>query len=327
MLKIPPSTLFSGVKYFYFTSLVNAPFGAYPSTPTSPFPGMIGYGADPFIANSSDSNSLDIGSKSFSYAGASPSLAAGNLVKIQSYSSVSGYMLGSVTSYTFSGGISSINVDVYEVHGTGTSSQWHIQMQLNNGEGNVNNVFQNPNSPHLAKLRVADVNDYDAYASFNVPANLNSTTVITSDTPTHFASYTTTKWGWRTFIIEDFGDLHEPWVGTTLTVRVKIRKDTETLDGITTEYSFRDYNHTFTYADFDIYSAYFVPGDTYPATPTPSSCENYSDGDIDEFTSTVDIVRNSEGTVISLNNVTYTFDTESYVINVTPGSFFEPPTP
>jgi hypothetical protein len=323
MLKISPETLFQGARYFNFNSLVNAPNGFYPNVPTSEYPGMVEYALDTTKGNSSDSNTLDIGTKNFSYYGA-PVFVSGDAVRIDSTSdTVHGYMLGIVTSYSSGEGISHITVDVYRVYGTGTSLQWQVSLQLNRGY----NVVQNPNSPHLAKLKVADYYNREASAAFNVPYDITTNTVITSDTPSHKAGYTTTYWGWSTYITEDYGDLHEPWLGTTVTVRVKIKKSTTTyIDGEYTtvdEYSFRDYNHTFTLSDFDPYSPWFIPG-------APSSCENFSDAPIDNFVSTYDQTYNvsvSPPVLLTSVTVTYTFDVQSYVIDVSPGSFFEPPTP
>jgi hypothetical protein len=328
MIQITPEVLFQGARYFNFTSLVNAPNGFYPNVPTSEYPGMVEYTPDTTRGVSSDSNTLEIGTKTFSYYGA-PTLVAGNLVRIESYSSVVGYMLGRVTSFYSSVGVSHAVVDVYEVHGSGTSLQWYITLQLNRGY----NVEQNPNTPHLAKLKVADYYNREATAAFNVPYDITTNAVITSDTPTHQAGYTTTYWGWSTYITEDYGDLHEPWLGTTVTVRIKIKKETVTYIGsgeftTVTEYSFRDYNHTFTLSDFDPYSGGFTPGQTLPDNPTPSRCENYSDGPIDNFVSTYDQTFNgTTGELLTSVTVTYTFDVQSYVVDVQPGSFFEPPTP
>jgi hypothetical protein len=323
MQQITADQLFTGGnqgRYYQFNSLVNSD-----TDPTvDAYPGMTSLIQDRGNSTSSDLNTLSLGIKTFSLYSSIGSFSAGQLIRAKSYSTVSGYMLGEITSAYSETGIWHLVVNVYEFHGSGNSSQWFISFQLNNGYS----VIQNPNSPHVAKLLVADASDKNnPFCEFNVPYAINYNTVITSNTPTHYAGYYTTQWKWQTFIQEDFGDLHEPWLGTTVTVRVKIAKTTTTLAGSVVEYSFRDYNHTFTLADFDIYGAGFTPGNTYPDIPTPSTCTNESEDYIDNFVSTFETYKNSDGVITSINNVIYSFAVNSYVVNVSPGSFFEPPTP
>jgi hypothetical protein len=332
MQQITTRQLFDGAKFYGFYG-----YSTYvDTTDTDPYPGMTFYQGS-FNVSASGSNTLGIGSKSFDYITSSPLLTVGQLIKIKSTSTiVSGYMLGVVTSASIDGaGITHINVDTYEFYGNGVSTQWNIILQLDIGA----NAVQNPNAPHIAKLVVADaqLNTPSTYlASVLIPSEINNTETITSNTPTHYAGYTFTKWKKQIVIFEDFSDLHKPWLGTTVTIRVKIAKTTTTLAGSTVDYEFRDYDHTFTGDNFSTMAAGFQPGQTYPNYPTQSRCTTYSADYIDNFTSTFEYYYNSDGDIISETLVTYSFPDDgnpdnpqpwSYVKDVSPGSFFEPPTP
>ena len=333
MNQITSRKLFNGARFYSFSGYSNY----VDHTDTNPYPGMIFY-QNSLNVSASGTNTLGIGSKSFDYITSSPLLTIGQLIKIESTSiNIPGYMLGAVSSaFIDSAGITHINVDTYEVYGKGISNNWNISLQLLNGGASV---MQNPNSPHVAKLIVADA-QLDAPSTYValilIPSEINNTNTITSNTPTHYAGYQFTKWKKQIVIWEDFSDLHEPWLGTTVTIRLKISKTTTTLAGSTVDYEFRDYNHTFTNSDFSTSAAGFQPGQTYPNYPTQSRCTTYSSDYIDNFTSTFDYVYNSDGEIINETTVSYNFvDDEnpdnpqpwSYVKDVSPGSFFEPPTP
>jgi len=333
MEQITSRQLFDGVRFYEFSG-----YSTYvDTTDTDPYPGMTFY-IGSLSATASGTNTLGIGSKSFDYITSSPLVTVGQLIKIESTSLyVHGYMLGAVTSaYIDGAGITHINVDTYEFHGEGVSTQWNITLQILNGGANA---VQNPNAPHVAKLVVADAQLYapSTYvAQVLIPSQIDNTETITSNTPTHYAGYTFTKWKKQINVLEDFSDLHKPWLGTTVTIRLKIAKTTTTLAGSTVVYEFRDYNHTFTESNFSTSAGGFTPGQTYPNYPTQSRCTTYSDDYIDNFTSTFDYVYNSDGEIISQTLVSYSFPEDgnpdnpqpwSYVKDVSPGSFFEPPTP
>jgi hypothetical protein len=311
----------AGNYYFQFNSLTQ---GTYDPPSLSPYPSMTSYVLDTSPVDSESSNSFGTGTKYFVYSGGSR-FSVGDLIKITSTLGNSGEMLGWISSFSYDEptNTGTIGVDIYQFNGTGSSSNWRIRQQWGSTTNALPlNVVQNPNSPATAKLTVFDWEQSGGSAQLSVPNSLNSETTITIDTPTHFAGYTFTQWKWNTYIVEDNSDLHKPWLGTTVVVRVKIAKETTTLSGTTVEFEFRDYTHTFTADDFNAESEWFVAGVGH----LPSICQNFSPDYIDNFTSTFDTVRDSEGTVISINNVTYSFAEQSWIVSLTPANFFEPPT-
>ena len=323
MIEKPSNQVMAGEFYFKFTSVAEGP---YTPPESSPYPSMRSYILNTSPVTSSTSNLIGTGSKTFFYSGTSIVFAVGDLIKITALFpfDISGNMLASVTSFSYDVPTSTatMGVDVYQFTGSGTATEWRITQQWGSTTNALPlNVVQNPNSPHTAKLTVFDWDNSGGQAQFSVPSEINNVTTITSDTPTHFAGYTVTEWKWNTYIVEDNSDLHKPWLGTTVTVRVRIKKVTTTLSGSTEEFENRDYTHTFTADDFNPSSPYFTPGVGH----LPSTCNNFSATYIDSFTSTFDVVYDSEGSVISSTYVNYYFDEESRVIDLSPGNFFDPP--
>lgn len=323
MIEKPSNRVLAGNYYFQFNSLTE---GTYTPPSLSPYPSMKSYVLNTSPVVSETSNLLGIGSKTFIYTGTSIVFSVGDLITITALypTEISGTMLGNVTSFSYDVPTSTATmiVDVYQYTGTGTATQWRIKQQW----GSTTNAFplnvvQNPNLPATAKLTVFDWETSGGSAQFSVPNSLNSVTTITHDTPDRFAGYTVTQWKWNTYIVEDNSDLHKPWLGTTVTVRVKISKVTTTLSGSTEEFEFRDYTHTFTNDDFDPESEWFVAGSGH----SPSTCQNFSPDYIDNFTSTFDVLY-EDGIVVSLIYVTYSFAEQSWITDVTPASFFQPPT-
>jgi hypothetical protein len=322
MIEKPSNQVLAGNYYFQFNSLTE---GTYTPPTLNPYPSMLGYALDTSPVVSESSNSLGVGSKTFTYSG-THFFSVGDSIKITSTFGVSGEMLARVTAFSYDEPTSTgtLIADVYQFNRTGTSSNWKIIQQWGSTTNDIPlNVVQNPNSPHTAKLTVFDWETSGGSAQFSVPNSLHSETTITIDTPTHYAGYTFTQWKWNTSIVEDNSDLHKPWLGTTVVVRVKIAKETITLSGTIVEFEFRDYTHTFTADDFNPSSPWFVAGSGH----SPSICENFSPDYIDNFTSTFDVVKDSDGTIISSTYVIYSFAEQSWIISVTPASFFEPPTP
>lgn len=326
MIEKPSNQVLAGQYFFQFNSMTE---GTYDPPSLSPYPSMLGYYLDNSPVTSESSNSFGTGTKNFVYSGTGIRFSVGDLIKITSLSGDSGEMLGWVSAFSYDVPTSTatMSVDVYQFNGTGASSNWRIRQQWGSTTNDLPlNVVQNPNSPATAKLTVFDWETSGGSATFNVPNSFNSETTITSDTPTLFSGYTFTQWKWNTFIIEDNSDLHKPWLGTTVTVRVKISKVTETLSGSTEEFEFRDYTHTFTADDFDPESEFFTAGVGH----SPSICENFSETYIDNFTSTFYVVYEPDTNPpvpISSTYVTYSFAQASWIVSVTPANFFQPPTP
>jgi hypothetical protein len=325
MIEKPSNQVLAGQYFFQFNSLTE---GTYDPPSLSPYPSMQTYALDTSPVDSESSNSFGTGTKYFVYSGGSR-FSIGDLIKITSTLGNAGEMLGWISSFSYDEptNTGTIGVDIYQFTGTGSSSNWRIKQQWGSTTNDIpRNVVQNSNSPATAKLTVFDWEQSGGSAQFSVPNSLHNDTTITSDTPTHYAGYTLTQWKWNTIIVEDNSDLHKPWLGTTVVVRVKIAKETTTLSGTTVEFEFRDYTHTFTADDFNPESEFFTPGVGH----SPSICENFSSNYIDNFTSTFDVIYEPDTNppvVISSTYVTYSFAEQSWIISLTPGSFFEPPTP
>lgn len=322
MIEKPSNQVMAGNYYFQFQSLSE---GTYDPPSLSPYPSMRSYLIDTSPVTSESSNSFGTGTKNFVYSGTNIRFSVGDLIKITSTFGDAGEMLGWVSAFSYDVPTSTatMSVDVYQFNGTGASSNWRIIQQWGSTTNDLPlNVVQNPNSPATAKLTVFDWETSGGSAQFFVPNEPHSETTITSDTPTHFAGYTFTQWKWGTYIVEDNSDLHKPWLGTTVVVRQKIMKETTTLAGTVVEYEFRDYTHTFTTDDFNPSNAGWVAGYGH----SPSTCTNKSADYIDNFTSTFDVV-SVDGVVVSSTYVIYSFVGGSYIIDVTPANFFEPPTP
>jgi hypothetical protein len=325
MIEKPSNQVLAGNYYFQFNSLTQ---GTYDPPSLSPYPSMQIYVLDTSPFTSESSNSFGTGIKNFVFYGSAIPFSVGDLIKITSLGGDVGEMLGSVSALSWDEPTSTttMSVDVYQFNGTGASSNWRIRQQWGSTTNALPlNVVQNPNSPATAKLTVFDWETSGGFAQFSVPNSLNSVTTITSDTPTLFSGYTFTQWKWNTYIVEDNSDLHKPWLGTTVTVRVKISKVTTTLDGSTEEFEFRDYTHTFTAEDFDPDSEFFTPAVGH----SPSICENFSPDYIDNFTSTFYVVYEPDTNppvVISSTYVTYSFAEQSWITDISPASFFQPPT-
>jgi hypothetical protein len=322
MIEKPSNQVLAGQYFFQFNSLTE---GTYDPPSLSPYPSMTTYALNITAVDSESSNSFGIGTKYFVYSGGLL-FSVGDLIKITSTFGDAGEMLGWISSFSYDEptNTGTMDVDVYQFNGTGTSSNWRIVQQWGSTTNDIpRNVVQNPNSPATAKLTVFDWEQSGGFVQFSVPNSLQSETTITIDTPTHYAGYTFTQWKWNTYILEDNSDLHKPWLGTTVVVRVKIAKETTTLSGTTIEFEFRDYTHTFTADDFNPESEWFVAGIGH----SPSICQNFSETYIDNYTSTFDVIKNSEGTIISSTYVIYSFAEVSWIVSVTPPSFFEPPTP
>ena len=309
--------------------------GPNPTTPTPPgYPPFTEYLPNYSIGSSTSNNTIGNGFKTFEYASQEPKCSYGDLISITSTSiTVYGEMLGMVHTYSYDegSGISTIVVEVYQSQGNGVTNEWDIRFQLNDGS----NIVQNPDSPHLAKLSVYDGNYSFAngIAEFVVPYAPHVETIQTENTPYVQAYETTTKWKWRTFIREDMSDIHKPWLGTTVSIRVKIKKistfeDERTDPPInieTIEFEERDYTHTFTENDFNPESEGFIAGEGH----SPSTCENSSEDYIDNFVGTSVATYGGDAPygLETLTSVIYSFEGFYYITDISPPSFFEPPTP
>jgi len=325
-----------GMPFFRFESKSNS---GVPS-----WPGIESYGADIYIAYSTNRNTIGIGdTKQFSYAGQRPIIEVGDAIRIDSISStVKGYMLGVVTSYSYApgGNISTISVDVYQFGGEGVSSQWEIRQQLYGGI----NVIQTPGTPYLAKLSVWDYKIQNGgIASFGFPEDQQSETVQTVNTDAQKAGYTRTTYKGRVRVVEDMSDLHKPWLNTKITAQSILKTTTivETwtypenpeypptrTETITTAEENVSYDYTFTDADFSPASPGWGPGVGHQQ----SVCDNFTADQLGEYTSTYvtnyaviypAIDPNAWYPINSTTVIKELFD--SKITDVIPAGFFTPP--
>jgi len=280
----------NGMPFFQFRSL---------AVEQPSWPGIESYGADIFVVASSDSNTLGLGSKSFSYPGQQPTIEVGDVIRVDSYSStVKGYMLGVVTSYSHSSGsnISTISVDVYQFGGEGTTTQWTIRQQLYGGM----NVVQTSGNPYLAKLSVWDyLIGHGGEAEFGFPREIQNETIILVDTNAQKSFLNKAKYKGRIIVVEDMSDLHKPWLNTSVTATAVL--DTTTIvttwtypanpeypptitETITRESENVSHTHTFTDSDFSPDSPGWQPAD--PGYHGPSRCQNYTETILGEYIST-----------------------------------------
>lgn len=309
------------------------------------WPGIESYGPDIFINTSSNSNTLGLGIKSFSYLGQQPIIEAGDAIRIDSYSlRVKGYMLGVVTSYFYSPGpnISTISVDVYQFGGEGVSTQWEIRQQLYGGI----NIVQTPGTPYLAKLSVWDYQIQNGgTAEFGFPQESVDETVKTVDTNAQQAFYIRTKYKGKVTIVEDMTDLHKPWLNTSVTATAVLDTTTTVTtwtypenpqypptitETRTTESENILHSYTFTDSDFSPDSPGWQPADL--GYHGPSRCENYTPDFIGEYISTY--VTNyaviypaiDPNAWYPINQTTVLKDlNDSKLTNVSPAGFFTPP--
>jgi hypothetical protein len=326
MNEIDAKRVRGGFGYFGFIQPTQTP-------PQSGYPPFTEYFPNYSIGSSTSNNTIGNGFKTFEYASQEPKCSYGDLISITSTSiTVYGEMLGMVHTYSYNegSGISTIVVEVYQSQGNGVTDEWDIRFQLNDGS----NIVQNPDSPHTAKLSVYDGGGFaSGSASFVVPYATKDETIQTENTPYVQAFETTTSWKWSTFIQEDMSDIHKPWLGTTISIRIKIKKVSIFVDYTfeppietrSEEFEERDYTHTFTENDFNPDSEGFVAGEGH----SPSTCENSSEDYIDNFVSTIKSTYDGDAPYgqLTLEAVTYSFDGLYYITDISPASFFEPPTP
>jgi hypothetical protein len=308
------------------------------------WPGIESYGADIYIAYSTNTNSIGIGDiKQFSYAGQRPIMEVGDAIRIDSISStVKGYMLGVVTSYSYApgGNISTISVDVYQFGGEGVSSQWEIRQQLYGGI----NVIQTPGTPYLAKLSVWDYqNNGGGIALFGFPNDQQSETVQTVNTDAQKAGYTRTTYKGRVRVVEDMSDLHKPWLNTLVTATGVLNTTTTVqtwtypenpeypptrTETITRESENVSHTHTFTDSDFSPDSPGWQPGVGH----YPSVCDNFTAEQLGEYTTTY--VENyaviypaidPNAWYIINSTIVYKEILDSKITDVQPAGFFTPP--
>lgn len=327
MDEIDAKSVRSGLKFFDFPNPLEGPV----------VPRFNVFEPNYEIGFSTSEISIGLGFKTFVYSGPEPKCSNGDLIKINSLSeTIYGEMSAMVHTYSYDdeSGIATIVVEVYysdmKVVTIPFENKWIIAFQLNDGS----NIVQNPNSPYLAKLSVWENSNFPCGAGFFMPHQMTQTqNVITSDTPYLYAGYQVLEWKKRINITEDMSDIHQPWLGTKLKLRLKFRKTTyvevdERPDpNPTVEYSYRDYEHTFSSFDFDPMSSGFVAGIGH----SPSRCETVSSY-IDSYTNTFSIVR--DPTRINPQVATYVInefvfgglvEEEIGIIEITPPSFFEPP--
>ena len=231
------------------------------------------------IGDSTSEISIGLGFKTFQYEGEEPVCSYGDLISITpnfDNATVEGEMRGMVQTYSFEGGISTIVVEVYYSDMRALTvpfeNKWSIRFQLNNGS----NIVQNPDSPYLSKLSVYDGGSFaNGYAEF-FPDNgsYTQTQVVIVDTPTHFIRIIKYFSKGTIIVREDMSDIHQPWLGTTVTVNLPRIKSTIETTFVWGDYYYngptiettqvdepisKEYSHTFTTFDFDPASPDFYP--------------------------------------------------------------------
>ena len=351
MDKINPKSVRSGLGYFHFeaTSPELIPGGLPQQVGWPPFKV---YEPNYAIGTSTSTNTIGNGFKTFEYSTQEPVLSYGDLIEIVSTSpTVFGEMLGMVHTYSYNPttGISSIYVEIYQSKGSGFTNQWSIKFQINNGS----NIVQNPDSPYLSKLSV-----WDGYpvtsglAQFFIPSrtDIEYETIVDTDEEQYIKSKT---YFWGTIsITEDMGDIHQPYLGTQITISFPLVKTTKVknwaytqnpsnplqpiiviTETTTTENDTREYSHTFTTFDFDPASPDFQPATGH----SPSSQVSETPAYVDYVDGSYQMIRihwefpvdppfyqwlPSQETIVSYD-VGNTF---AYVKTVTPANFFQPPT-
>ena len=305
------------------------------------------------IGDSTSEISIGLGFKTLQYEGEEPICSYGDLISITpnfENATVEGEMRGMVQTYSFEGGVSTIVVEVYYSDMRALTipyeNKWSIRFQLNDGS----NIVQNPDSLYIAKLSVYDGGSFaNGYAEFIPTSTYYPTTEIIVNTPFLLIEIVKNYFKGQVNVQEDMSDIHKPWLGTTVSVareteKVTIESDliwgdyynggtgftretTETREPISTTYS-----HTFTSFDFDSASPDFNPAPE--GSHSPSRQSSLTPDYVGFFTITYE-TRSEYKTFIDAGVVLVTVfesvidegvNLKLRITDVTPPSFFEPPT-